>query len=234
MDFTTQSFDAGVVANPNLAQVNRGTLYDSLIYPGAGTTLLTFFSLGIGQGITSAPGATAGTRKTYADTNLDLNGQIASGNAFRIESITLDILPGTVSTADTFTQAVPGLFNTDDSVTLWNPANDVYAINNSGWVELYALNKTVIRELAVSNFPPRAAVTADPAVGDVSATTPGALTFALARAQGKEYYVEPYITLTAGMNFALKVQWPGLFATPSGFNARMIARLHGTWMQATQ
>jgi hypothetical protein len=59
--------------------------YDTVLYPTAGSTLLTFFALPRGQGNTSfqTAGGTA-IAKTYADTNMDLAGQLPGGYNFHL------------------------------------------------------------------------------------------------------------------------------------------------------
>jgi len=49
-------------------------MYDHLLYPGVGTTLLTFFAFPIGQGVATALGAAVGSNKTQADKNSTLAG----------------------------------------------------------------------------------------------------------------------------------------------------------------
>lgn len=59
--------------------------YDTVVYPAAGATLLTFFALPRGQGNTAfqTAGGTA-IAKTYADTNMDLAGQLPGGYFFHL------------------------------------------------------------------------------------------------------------------------------------------------------
>lgn len=59
--------------------------FDTVLYPAAGSTLLTFFALPRGQGNTSfqTAGGTA-IPKTYADTNMDLAGQLPGGYFFHL------------------------------------------------------------------------------------------------------------------------------------------------------
>jgi hypothetical protein len=59
--------------------------YDTVLYPAAGSTLLTFFALPRGQGNTSFQTAGgAAIAKTYADTNMDLAGQLPGGYYFHL------------------------------------------------------------------------------------------------------------------------------------------------------
>jgi hypothetical protein len=59
--------------------------YDTVLYPAAGATQLTFFALPRGQGNTSFQTAGGTTiAKTYADTNMDLAGQLPGGYFFHL------------------------------------------------------------------------------------------------------------------------------------------------------
>ena len=76
--FSAADFQAARVTQPGQSEIIRQSLYDNQILPGAGSTQLNFFQQPIGQGITSALGATAATGKTQFDTNMSLGGQLPS------------------------------------------------------------------------------------------------------------------------------------------------------------
>ena len=59
-------------------------LYDSVLYPAAGATLLSFFILPLGQGVSVFQTAAGVLPKTYADTNMQLAGQLSAGYYFKI------------------------------------------------------------------------------------------------------------------------------------------------------
>jgi hypothetical protein len=61
-------------------------LWDTATAAAAGQTQLTYFSLPVGQGTTAFVGAGA---KTFADTNMDLAGQLPSGFAFQVNGFRL-------------------------------------------------------------------------------------------------------------------------------------------------
>src|SRR3954471_5699574 len=61
---TAADFNNSRVTNPQQSELIRNTLYDSLLYPTAGQTQLSFFATPLGQGTTSALGATVSTPKT--------------------------------------------------------------------------------------------------------------------------------------------------------------------------
>jgi len=74
MDFvpTASDFNSRRVTNPSQSEVVRQRFYDWQLLATAGVSQLSFFSQPVGQGITTAVGATAGTGKTLWDTNLEL------------------------------------------------------------------------------------------------------------------------------------------------------------------
>ena len=72
----------GAPALSQYVDVTVQPLYDTNTILAAGATQLTYFALPIGQGL-SAFGA-AGQAKTLADTNMDLAGQLPSGQNFKI------------------------------------------------------------------------------------------------------------------------------------------------------
>lgn len=230
---TAADFAAARVTNPAQSEIVRNTLYDSLLYPAAGTTQLTFFSLPIGQGITTAQGGTVGSSKTYADTNMELGGQLPSGKSFLVESIEVLFLPGSVSTANTYTPATIVSFAAVAAATIGNALNDINLIYQSGWLELNILSKNYLREAPLLKFPPKAQIEIDAAFASNSATTSEVIA-ALGKDTGRPYYVEPKILLQPAVNFEVKLQWPGAVAPNSGFNGRVMVSLDGGFMRASQ
>ena len=64
--------------------------YDTVVYPAAGATLLTFFALPRGQGNTAFQTAGgAAIAKNSADTNMDLAGQLPGGYWFNLQGFRL-------------------------------------------------------------------------------------------------------------------------------------------------
>ena len=226
-------FQANRVTNPGQSEILRQTLYDFQLYATAGVTTLTFFSLPQGQGITSAIGATVGTAKTSADTNMELAGQLPSGKSFLIESIEVLFFPGTVNTANTYTTAPPIEFAAAAAATVEAGTTDVNTIYQSGVLELNILSKNYLRETPLLRFPPRAHFDLAAAVASNSATV-GQITLATLRAGGRAYYIEPEIPIAPAMNFEVKILFPGAVATPSGFNGRIGVILDGYLLRASQ
>lgn len=229
---TAADFDRYNVANANQAIVQAGSLYDSLLYPTAGTQILSFFQNGVGQGLTSAPGATVNTPKTYHDTNMDLGGQLPSGTRFLAQGLEFMIQAGTSAVANTFVPAQGSVYAAAIAAAVAMQAADVSVIARTGLIELDVLSRNQVREVGLYTFPPASDFSVEGALAvGAAAGEAGALT---ATTKGNFYTFDTPIALNEGMNFTLKVSWPGLVATPSGFNARIIARLRGTWLRATQ
>lgn len=216
------------------AEILPWTLYDFQLYPTAGQTAIDFFQQIPGQGKTSTPGVAAGSGKTLADTNMTLPGQLPQGQAFWLNWIEGIFYPGSVSTTDTFTPAVPGMFATDDSVALVAQANDVELIRQTGVTQLYLNNnKLFLQETPFGVFPPQTGLAIDAAIGDVSATTPGALTVTSAKMVGEKYYVNVPLAIQSGVSFKISQTYPAAVATPSGFNGRIGFKLHGYLLRAS-
>jgi hypothetical protein len=226
-------FSQSVVTNRNQSEIVRQRLYDTLLYPTAGATQLTFFSQPVGQGITTAAGATVGSAKTQWDTNLEIPNTLPSGKSYLIESIEVEFTPGSVSTANTFTLATAAFFATVAAATVPATANDVNSFYNSGMLELNILSKNYLRESPLNKFPPKAALDYAGSIASNSATT---ATIGVQRtvAGGRPYYIEPEITLQPAVNFEVLLRWPAVVATPSGFNARVQVAFDGVFMRASQ
>lgn len=230
---TAADFDLYRVTNPKQSEIVRQSLYDTLLYPTAGQTQLSFFSTPVGGGVTTASGATVGTAKTQFDTNLELGNTLPSGKAFLIESIEVHVTAGLSAAANTFTLAVPSVFAAVAAAAVAGQVNDVASIIESGMLELNILSKNYLRETPLKKFPPKCAFGADMAIASNSATTAEVATVN-ASAKGRAYFIEPNITLQPAVNFEVLLKWPGVVATPSGFNAKVQVVLDGYFMRATQ
>ena len=75
--------DSSKVLVPGMAEAIWQPLYDSATYPAAGTSALAFFQEAIGV-----------NGKTVADTNMELNGQLAKGQAFLVTGVQVAFYPG--------------------------------------------------------------------------------------------------------------------------------------------
>ena len=233
MEITAADFNANRVTNPAQSEIIRQRLYDFQLYPGAGSQQLSFFQQAVGQGITTSVGATVGIPKSLSDTNMEIGGVLPSGKSFLIESIEVLYLPGSVSTANTYTAQVIGGFIAVAAATTWNYSNDVNLFYQGGLLELNVLSKNYLRETPLLSFPPKAGLDLSAAVATNSATT-SQVTAQVAKAAGRPYYLEPRVTLQPAVNFEVLLKWPAAVANPSGFNARVGVYLDGYQMRASQ
>jgi cell wall-associated NlpC family hydrolase len=226
-------FEAGRNTNPDQSEVVRQSLYDFLLYPTAGQVQLSFFSNPIGQGITTAAGATAGTAKTRWDTNLQLANTLPSGKALLVQSIEVFFFPGSVSTANTYTIWNANIFTATAAAAVTAAAQDVNVFYCGGGLELNVLDKQYVFETPLSQFPPQTSVGADGSIASNSATT-AEVGFLFPRALGRPYVFLMPFTLLPAQNFSVNLVWPAAVSTPSGFNGRAGVKLDGFFQRASQ
>jgi hypothetical protein len=230
---TAADFNSGRVTNPGQSEVIRQRLYDYQLYAAAGAAQLNFFSAPSGQGITTALGAVVGTPKTLWDTNMVLGNQLPSGAAFMVESIEVLYLPGSVSTANTYTPATLSLFNAAAAASVAAQLNDINTFYQSGMLEFNVLQKNYLRETPLIAFPPKAHIDVSAAIASNSATV-GETAAVLGKGVGRPYYIDPVVTLQPAVNFEVVLKWPAAVATPSTFNGRVGVILDGYTMRASQ
>lgn len=230
---TPQTFANYRVTNPNASEVVGQPLYDWQLYPQAGQQQFTFFSLPIGQGVTSTPGAVVGTAKTESDTNMVQGGSLPSGMEFLAESCEVYFQPGSVSTANTFT---PVGFTTSATAALLaaniSDANDMYQVYNEGTLKMKVLQKIQFTETPLRRFPPANWLEVDSSLATTNATT--ALAISTARPKGDLYQMKPPISLQSVVNFNVTIEYPAARALPSGFNGRIGVVLNGYTLRASQ
>lgn len=210
---------------------SRGTLYDGLVYPAAGTTQLSFFSVPIGQG-TSVLGTPAA--KNLSDTNLTLAAQLPSTQKFLIERITLKVQPSTPSGSGIIDPAYSG------APTSFLPINDVWIILRSGNLALTLANKIYVQEAPLDVFPPASAMRIDAAMAQETLSNTGnttgnnALEVGFAQSYGQTYDLDPdNLLIDSNMSFNLTLSWPeGVQAITKP--ARIFARLEGTLYRMVQ
>jgi hypothetical protein len=130
-------------------------LYDTNLYPTAGQTQLNFFSAPVGFG-TSVQQGNAASTKSIQDTNMTLAGQIPASQNVLIETIEVNVLPGSSAAAATFAMVNPVAFNAAASAgTVFAAASDAAAIYNSGALLLNVGSKNYLTEAPLSKFPPQ-------------------------------------------------------------------------------
>jgi len=230
---TAGDFAAYRVTNPNFAEVISQPLYDYQLLPGAGAQSLTFFQAPIGQGVTTALGATVGTVKSLNDTNMALGGQLPSGFEFLSDRIALEFYPGNVSTASTYTPAVVANWAAVAASTMNGAVNDANTFWQSGRLEFNVLGKNYTRATPLIKCPPAASFDLAGYASSNSATT-AALYSAILKPVGDPYELMPPVSLQPSVNFDVSLIWPAAQALPSGFNARVGVILYGYAKRAGQ
>jgi hypothetical protein len=201
-----------------ISDVIWAPLYDSNSYPSAGTLQLNFFALPIGQGATSAPGAT-GT-KTLADTNMTAAGQLTMGNDFYMTGQEVLFFPG----ENPATQGTTAGFF----------LNDTWVFSKSGVLTLaIGSNRNYIQDGPLGQFPPITRLAVASAIAGVGAATTTINESTYAVLAGTPYSITPvYITATLG--FQETMTWPALVATISPNAARVFSRLDGYLIRNAQ
>lgn len=227
------TFEKYRVTDRNSSEIVGQPLFDWQLYPAAGQQEFTFFINPIGQGMTSTPGAVVGSAKLPSDTNMRGAGQLPSGMEFMIESLEVYFLPGSVSTANTYT---PAKMTTDATGALLaasvSAVNDVSQFYNEGTLSMLVLQKPQFTETPLRRFPPANWIELDSAFATTNATL--SLAALNARAKGDLYMLTPPISLQSVVNFNITITYPAARALPSGFNARVGVFLNGYMLRAAQ
>lgn len=203
----------------------RQTLYDFQLYPTAGATQFTFFSLQQGQGLSSHPGNANATKGIW-DTNMEASAQLPSPKSFLVTSIEMLFFAGSVATANTYTPQPPNVFNAAAAAAVINQLQDVNLILQTGELQFFIGSKSYLDEAPLQRFPPKTYYMLDGALTSNSATV--GLTAAISgKAGGRPYYLDPPIFLVPNQNFRVTLNYPVVQATPSGFNGRIGCVLDG-------
>lgn len=204
----------------NLQDVIYAPLYDSVGYAAAGQLQSTFFTTPIGQGTTTAPGAT-GT-KTLADTNMYAAGQLTKGNEFYMTGQEFMLFPGLDIGRGVIAFALIGDY-----------ANDMMDVGKSGFVTLQVgSNRQYIQDGPLLLFPPNARLAVASAIGynnTLGTQSSAEVTYAVWA--GEPYSITPiYIEATQG--FQEFIQWPALVTISA--TARLFSRLRGYLIRNAQ
>ena len=160
------------------------SLYDFATYVQAGQTSLAFFQAPVGQ-----------SGKTLADTNMQLAGQLPSGQAFLIESIEIFLFP-------TFD---PSQTSTTDTVVP-EFTNDVYTVAKSGLLTLNIGSKTYVQEAPLGKFPPKTRLAGVDAISTSEATVTKFTDYAAMA--GRPYILRSPYLLESSQNFSVSLTWP--------------------------
>lgn len=206
------------VTVPGVQDAIYGPLYDAAAYALGGQLQLNFFATPIGQGATSAPGATGA--KTEADTNMTNAGLLPAGNRFYCTGLEFEFFPGS-NIADTDVLASTGFF-----------VKDVYAVMKSAWVRFRIQNRDYVLDGPLINFPPCGRLAGWAAVSSVVDAT-DMIEIDYATAAGAPYSIVP-VFIQSNQAFSVQVNWPAAVALPSGIAGRIFCRLRGQLIRDAQ
>lgn len=205
-------------------EVIRQDLYDSAVYPAAGTNQLTFFSVQKGQG--TGFGGVAG--KTLSDTNMTLSGQVPTNQSYLVKGVSLMFQP----TTPTVAAQMPAFFGAQAAASI---LNDGYIFWRAGNIVFIIGSKPYLEEAPLGKFPPRTYFDVSGALADTT-TAAGASQSRIAfpNQKGQPYHISPAdLRLEANMNFGLTLNWPeGLQAITNP--ARVFLILHGLLYRRSQ
>lgn len=159
------------------------SLYDFGTYAQAGQTSLSFFQVPVGQ-----------SSKTLADTNMDLAGQLPSGQSFLIESVEIYLFPGVVVGADTAIDLAPEF------------SNDMYDFIKAGSLKLTIGSKTYLQEAPLGRFPPKTRLNGWGALATTDAAQSKYIDYSAAG--GRPYALRSPYLLESSQNFNITLTWP--------------------------
>lgn len=180
-------------------EVIRQTLYDSNAYAAAGTQLLTFFALPLGQGT-----GFGGSAKTLSDTNMQAAGQMPNMQEFLVQSVEVAFFP----TTPTVAAQMPAVFGAQAAAQI---INDAYIFYRAGNLQFQIGSKSYLTEAPLMKFPPKAHF-------DITAVALADTTTAAASSQSRAAYAgsrgRPYqmnganLRLVSNQNFSITLNWP--------------------------
>lgn len=178
----------------------KQSLYDSAVYPAAGTAQLNFFAQPVGQG---TPVLGSGATKTLSDTNMQLSGQLPTNQAFLVQEIEVLFEP----TTPTVAAQMPAVFGAQAAAQI---VNDAYIFYRAGNLNFNIGSKSYLQEAPLLKFPPKTNFGLNAALSD--ATTAGAAfqsRIAFGTALGTPYIIKPNnLLLIANQNFNVSLNWP--------------------------
>lgn len=224
-----QKFQSASAVNWNEQEVIQDILYDWATYAAAGQVQLNFFSTPVSEG-TSIWDATQ--PKTYEDTNMEIGSQMQRGEAFRVEYIALQFVPGVNPMTQANTAAAPlaVLFAANDEHTFWD----------QGWLEFQVVNKVQTRGAPLSRFP-------GPTRMELNAAAALQYTQAAAAAASDQVAASSYkpvgpmwpmqgpgTLLEYGMKLKFTLNWSKLVPMPSALPGKVQAMLIGKRMRVSQ
>lgn len=227
----------------NLAAQNPGTeweiikqsLYDTVIYPLAGSVALNFFQSPIGGANSAQPG-NATNPKTLRDTNMTQAGILPAPQMFFGSSVEVDFQPGSSAVANTFALVAPyasaAAPAAGSGILSGVALNDVNTFYSTGALLFNIGTKNYLQEAPLFRFPPKCRFELDGATAANSATTANSGAFKL-KAGGRPYQLDPGIAIFSMQNFAIQLAWDSVQALTTN-NGQVRVILDGWLFRSVQ
>lgn len=221
----TQANLASHLSNLSSQDVVWSPLYDFASYGTQGSTQISFFTTPIGQGTTSAPGASGS--KTLADTNMTSAGQLTKGNKFFCTGIEVVLFPGIEPGRGSVALADVGLF-----------VDDVYAIGKSGTLTFtIGSDRWYAKDGPLNMFPPVTRLAVSSTISNTfdsdSTATAVVQETQYAAFSGEPYSIVPQL-IDDNQGFQVVLNWPVAVAPPSTVAPRIGCRLRGYLIRNAQ
>lgn len=207
--------------NPGTIQATSEPLWDSAVYPTAGTNKLTFFTVPQNQLIQN-PTANPWNKST-ADTNLTTAGMLSNGQLFLTQTIELHVFPGVTTGGEGEAENAPKQLDYTD---------DILSIVQYGWMELWSQNSTLIQRVPLLLAPPSTRMAGFAALSDsttAAASQRTSIAYAALAGQVADivpFTVEPNTAFRVDIIFNKNGTGSGA-ATPSGQDALLRCYLGG-------
>jgi len=216
-------------------EIIKQSLYDTAIYPLAGTVAMNFFQSPIGGANSAQPGNATNT-KTLRDTNMTQAGMLPAPQMFFAISIEVDFHPGSVTTANTYALRAPYTSSNAAAGALSGVAvNDANIFYSTGALIFTIGTKNYLQEAPLLRFPPKSRFELDAAVsvGNTTANTTIDEVAAKLKAGGRPYQLDPGIAIYSMQNFAVQLTWDTVQAMTTN-NAQVRTILDGWLFRGVQ
>jgi hypothetical protein len=222
---------SGFAVNQNSYETLTQSLYDSAIYPAAGSNQITFFQTAIGAGV----GVISGVAKTPEDTNMQVGGTLPAMQAYIVSSIEVEVTPA-VSNGNPIwvVNELPAVFGAQ---AIAQNINDIYKIRQTGYLLFNIGSKAYMTEGPLMKFPASNDFMLNAAVADIAPNGAGTgnmqSRIAYGNAGGPPYLLSPNnLLLVANQNFSITLNWATL--EPVTAAGRIFVRLMGQLLRASQ
>lgn len=213
-------------------------LYDHVLYPAAGVVSLQPFSVKLGDGQSTEPGAVTGTVKTLGDTNMQAANQLPRFEAQLIDSIEVELYPGgSVSGSTVYNSASAGtVVTTVPTAAQIAAINDIQAFRNGGRFSFVIQNKPYLdvaplRRLPASNQPEIRGISS---VYNTNTTVAGSVQAASLQFDGRPFFLDVPLALFEQQTFQVTLSWGTAQALPSGNPGRVGVYLNGVKYRTAQ